>query len=205
MAWHAETFQPWGHQPADFDNDGDPDVYVAAGMSNPYLYTPSLFLLNDGAQFTQMQTQLGLDPPADGAVDATQKVQGQPYIASARTAAVMDWDEDGDLDLVVLTWNHRVHLLRNDLPAGRHWLDVAVDGKAPRDPYGAWIDVFAGGYAWSRSVDGQRGYLSQSSHRVHFGLGNVAAVSRVLVHWPDGTSSEVLNPAVDSRITVVHP
>ena len=128
IPWQTETYQPWGHTPGDYDNDGDLDIFMSSGMSNPSIYTPNVMLVNLGDHMAQRQAQVGLDPPADGAIDAVQMLAGEPYVASARAAATLDFDGDGDLDLAVITWQHRMHLYRNDLPAGRHWLDVNLAG-----------------------------------------------------------------------------
>ncbi|MSP90325.1 MAG: CRTAC1 family protein [Myxococcales bacterium] len=202
MTWKAETHQPWGVQPADFDNDGDVDLFVATGMGNPYLYVANRLLVNLGDHFVDRQAQVGLDPPADGALDPAQIVGAEAYIASARTSVALDYDSDGDLDLAVMTYHHRMHLYRNDLPVGRHWLEVHLAGKAPRDPFGAWVEVQAGGHTYWRALDGARGYLSQAGRSVHFGLGAATQIAYVSVYWPDGTQTKVSQPAIDKPLTI---
>ena len=202
LTWGAETHQPWGAQPADFDNDGDVDVFVATGMGNPYIYWANRMLVNLGNHFVERQVQVGLDPPADGALDPTQKMDGEPYVASARTSVAIDYDGDGDLDLAVMTFDHRMHLYRNDLPAGRHWLSVELAGTAPRDPFGAWVEVHSGGHTYWRALDGAHGYLSQAGRSVHFGLGAATTIASVTVWWPDGTTTTVLQPPVDKSLII---
>jgi hypothetical protein len=201
--WRAETFQPWGQVTADLDNDGRVDVFIPSGMGNPFDFWPNALLHNEGTSFSQVQAEVGLDPPPGGAYDKSVRLaNGQAYVSAARTALAADFDEDGDLDLVVMNWDHPLHLLRNDLPPGRHWLDVELVGRAPRDPFGAWVEVRAGGRTQSRWLHGAHGYLSQGPRRVHFGLGEAASVQEVKVFWPDGSTSTVKDPPADGRLTI---
>jgi hypothetical protein len=206
LKWHTETFMPWGIVAADFDNDGDVDVFMPSGMSNPYDYWPNAFLENTGDVFVQRQADLGFDPPPNGKFDPAFKVDGQPYVSSARAAAVADFDEDGDLDLVVSTWNNKANLYRNDLPVtDHHWLDVDLRGSAPRDPYGAWVEVKAGGKTYVREMAAGRGYLSQSTKLVHFGLGAATSIDSVTVKWLGGKTTVAAAPTIDTRLTVQQP
>ena len=205
LTWQAETFQPWGNTPADYNNDGLVDVFIPSGMSNPVNYWSNMFLVNRGTKFDQMQAQVGFDPPPGGREDPTMRVLGQPYVYAARAAATGDFDENGTMDLVVLNWNHRAYVFRNDMPPGSHWLEVNLVGTAPRDPYGAFVEVKAGGQTYLRWMRSSSGYLSQSTRWVHFGLGATDTIDAVTVKWPDGTSTAVPVPAVDTRITVTHP
>ena len=204
LSWQAETFQPWGHVPADFDNDGNVDVFIASGMSNSYDYFPNMMLANVGGHFEQVEKDVGLDPPPNKAIDPDIRVLGQPYVSAARAAATGDLDENGTVDLVVVTWNNRVNVFRDDLPAGNHWLEVNLTASAPRDPFGAFVEVRGGGRTFTRWMQGAGGYLSQSSRWVHFGLGATEKIDSVTVRWPDGATS-VAGAAVDSRITIAHP
>ena len=202
LAWHAETFQPWGNMPADFNNDGKVDVFISSGMSNPFNYWTNVFLVNKGDHFEQIQDKIGLDPPPNKTVDPDIRVQGQPYVSSSRTAAIGDFDENGTMDMVVLNWNNKANIFRNYLPEGAHWLEVNLVGTKPLDPYGAFVEVKAGGQTLTRWMQGAGGYLSQSTRWIHFGLGAMTQIDSITVKWTDGTTTAVDKPMVDTRITV---
>ncbi len=197
----AETFNPWGALAADFDNDGDADLFVPSGMSNPWPYYPDVFLENLGDRFAQRQGDLGL-VPAEMETDAGVLVNDQPLVRSTRGCAAADFDEDGDLDIVAFAWDSRALLWRNDLPRGRHWIDIDLRGAAPKDPFGAEVEVAAGGRTQVRWMQGSRGYLSQSTRLVHVGLGEAREVDSVSVRWPDGTRTRVERPPVDRRLVI---
>ncbi len=198
----SETFNPWGALADDFDNDGRVDVFVPSGMSNPWPYYPDVLLWNGGDRFVQRQDEVGLALPHGQRTDPSILVNGNPLVRSTRGTAAADFDEDGDLDLVCYGWRNRAMLWRNDLPRGNHWIDVDLRGRAPRDPFGAEVEVVAGGAARVRWMQAGRGYLSQSSRLVHVGLGKEREVESVTVRWPDGTSTVVQRPRADRRLVV---
>ncbi len=201
-AWGAETFNPWGALTADFNNDGRVDVFIPSGMSNPWAYYPDVLLENVGDRFLQRQKDLGLDPPPGGEIDSDILVDGYPLVHSTRGSAVADFDEDGDLDIVCCTWRSRPLLWRNDLPRGARWIDVDLRGAAPRDPFGAEVEVVAGATTQVRWMQSSRGYLSQSTRLVHVGLGEERRVDSISVRWPDGTRTRIEHPRVNRTLVV---
>jgi hypothetical protein len=79
-----------------------------------------------------------------------------------------------------------------------HWLRLKLEGKkCNRDAIGAMVEVEAGGIVQKRPIMPTRSYLSQVELPVTFGLGNLEAVERVTIRWPDGSKQELQDAKVD--------
>ena len=112
---------------------------------------------------------------------------------SSRGAAFGDYDNDGDIDVLVVNLDDRPTLLRNDTPAGNHWMTLQLVGaKSNRDAIGARVRVTAGDRTQSAEIRGGGSYLSNDDRRAHFGLG-AATRARVQIQWPSG----FVEPAAD--------
>lgn len=111
-----------------------------------------------------------------------------------RGAAFGDFDNDGDLD-VLLTTNHGpAHLYRNDQTMPRHSLRFRLVGsRSNRDAIGAVVRVYYGRSYGSQTVRSGSSYLSQSELPLTFGLGDFDAVDKVMVEWPDGQKQTIGN------------
>jgi len=206
----AETYWPWGVTVADFNADGDEDVFVTAGMGYPLRYVANSLLLNEGGQrFQAAESVLGLEPrrgdpmlreaftldtalpeerrhPLAKGRSGKVRVMG---VASSRSSVALDVDGDGDLDLVTNEWNDAPQVLISDLSARTtlRFLQVRLVGTVSnRDGLGATVRVHCGSRVQTRFHDGKSGYLAQSSLPLYFGLGSDAAVDRIEVVWPSG-------------------
>jgi hypothetical protein len=112
--------------------------------------------------------------------------------APARGLAVADFDNDGDLDLLISAVDEPLRLLRNDQVNARNWLKIRLKGRAAnRAAIGAVVDVEAGSLVQRRQVKSVHSYLSQSESTLHFGLGEHETVARIRVRWPDGSIQEL--------------
>jgi len=104
-----------------------------------------------------------------------------------RGSAYLDYDGDGDLDVVLVANGGPARLLRNDNALGHKWVRLALEGdgkKSNRSAIGAEVTIEAGGQVYHRQVAGARGYLSQSEFPITIGLGKAEKIDKVTVRWP---------------------
>jgi hypothetical protein len=115
----------------------------------------------------------------------------QPIVG--RGCAYLDFDGDGDLDIVLVENNGPARLLRNDANRGHNWVRLHLEGdgqKSNRSAIGAQVIVEFAGNTLRRDVAGARGYLSQSEFPITIGLGSAASVEKVTVRWPGKDAAE---------------
>lgn len=167
----------------DADLDGALDLLVVNGhidpsaRNTPYAQPPHLFLNGGGAgKFRDVAPHAGSD-------------FARPKVG--RGAAFGDFDNDGDLDILLTTNGGAAYLYRNDLTNGHRSIRFRLRGtKCNRDAIGATVRIFTGGSSSSRTVKSGGSYLSQSELPVTFGLGRRDAVDRVVITWPSGRVEE---------------
>jgi len=132
------------------------------------------------------------------------KIFEQEFIG--RGAAVGDYDNDGDMDILVLNLNSRALLLRNDGGNRNHWLIIRTVGtKSNRCGIGARIRLTAGGLTQIANVKSGSSYLTTSDLRVHFGLGKETEVLRIEIRWPSGRVQELNRVKANQILTVKEP
>jgi hypothetical protein len=156
-------------------------------MGYPYYYWPNYLLMNQGdGTFRDRGAELGIEPPPRGKF-FPQPVGGRSATRSSRCAVTGDFRGVGLLDIVTNNFNDQPYYFRNQFPR-RNYVAFRLRGtKSNRDAIGAVVRLYQGGQVLTRQVQGACGYLSQSSHTLHFGLGDHPQVDRVEVTWPSGT------------------
>jgi hypothetical protein len=163
----------WGGLLNDYDNDGYVDLFIANGDPHHLYLEESVLARWDGkSRFLDMARQSG-------------DFFGHKYVG--RGAAFADFDNDGDLDLLMNTINASPCLLRNDGGNRQHWLKVVpVRADSGVVTLGATVTVKANGLTMIQPTIGVNGYLTSSDPRPHFGLGQADHAESVEIAWPDG-------------------
>ncbi|MBN2561281.1 MAG: CRTAC1 family protein [Phycisphaerae bacterium] len=186
-------YHSWGGILADFDLDSHPDAYIANGSACLLDAQPNALFINSGqGRFVPVTT-------TSGGADANRVGK---FVS--RGVARGDFDNDGDVDLLIVNLNDRPTLLRNDTPGrGRHWLQVNLVGREPnRDAIGAVVRITLGDRTLVRHRASAGSYLSQHDPRIHFGLGGHGKIDRLEVTWPDGSRQAVQNVPTDRILTI---
>ncbi len=182
----------------DYDNDGAVDIFMANGhvLDNIQRYhaetqyaEPKLMFRNNGRGiFENVSDRLGPDFQL-------------PRVS--RGAAIADFDNDGDLDILVNNNGQLPQLLRNDGGNTNHWLEILLIGtKSNRDGVGARVKILAGDLVLYDQKKGGMSYQSAQDPRLHFGLGQHSNVDALEILWPGGAVTKLANLKADQIIAV---
>ena len=190
-------FVSWGAGIVDLDNNGLPDLFWVTGSvypevekklpQYPYRTPPILFRNLGNGRFEELFMQAGEDVTA-------------PH--SSRGCAFGDFDNDGDLDILIVNLNEPPSLLRNDIKGNPHWIKVKLIGvKSNRSAIGARVTVKYGGRVQAQEVLAQSSYLSVDDRRLHFGLGSAGVVD-LDIRWPSGERQSFTGVTSDQLVTI---
>jgi hypothetical protein len=190
-------FVGWGAGVVDLDNDGLPDLFLVTGSVYPEVErtlpaypfrTPRLVFRNLGdGRFEELIEEAG------------------PGVAAPHTSrgcAFGDFDNDGDVDILVMNMNEPPSLLRNDVTSGGHWLKVLLTGTASnRSAIGARVVARYGNRRQAQEVTAQSSFYSASDRRLHFGLG-AATSADLTIRWPNGATETIQGVEADQLVVI---
>ena len=190
-------FTAWGAGMADFDNNGFPDLFVVSGSVYPGLERklpqyphkmPRLLYRNLGeGRFEQLTEEAGPGVAAEH---------------SSRGCAFGDFDNDGDVDILIINVNEPPSLLRNDVSGKGHWVKVLLIGtQSNRSAIGSRVTARYSGKIQTQEVLAQASYYSVNDRRLHFGLGGADAV-KLEIRWTNG-GTETFTDVPADRLVVI--
>ncbi len=188
----------WGVAFVDLDQDGWEDLLIAHG----HVY-PQVDAIDVGSSFRQRNGVYRNDGQGRFSKLTQGGGSGMDVVKSSRSVVPIDFDADGDLDVLITNLDDSPTLLRNDGATG-NWLQVRLKGTSSnRDGIGATITVTADDRRQVRQVTRIASFAGSSLPIAHFGLGDVDAIERLEVRWPSGEISVVEEIPTDQRIEIV--
>ena len=192
IAAHLRGKGSWGAGLFDYDNDGDLDIVSANGTAEELILQYPLLLENDGhGNF------INAGPETGKYFDVKR---------SGRSLAVLDYDNDGDQDIIVshVDIKGTAALLRNDGGNANNWLGMTLKGKnGPASAIGAKVTVTAGGKTQVLVNQWVTSYLSSNDPRLHVGLGKQKNIDLIEIVWSDGKTETYKNITANRYITIL--
>jgi hypothetical protein len=187
----------WGAGIVDLDNDGWPDLFMVTGTVYPQIerQLPAYPALTSRVVFRNL---------GNGAFEELIEEAGPGVAAkhSSRGCAFGDFDNDGDLDILIVNLNEPPSLLRNDLRGSHHWLKVKLIGtKSNRSAIGTRVLLHYDHKVQVQEVLSQSSFYSVNDTRLHFGLGP-EKIADIEIRWPSGLKENFKAVAADQLITV---
>ncbi|MBZ5670548.1 MAG: CRTAC1 family protein [Acidobacteriia bacterium] len=188
----------WGVGLCDFDNDGWRDVFICTGHVYPEIAGRRLTVNFEDRRI--LYRNKGHGRFEDVSTKAGPGIT-QPH--ASRGCAFGDFDNDGDVDILVINMNESPSLLRNDCQTGNRWIKVKCIGtKSNRSAIGARVRVVTGTHSQIEEVMSGASYISQNDFRLHFGLGQASKVDLIAVRWPSGAEESLSNIEADQLVYI---
>ncbi len=195
----ATRWLGWGVGFIDLEHDGWLDLFLVNG----HVY-PEVAQIRTEAGY--QQRKVVYSNRRNGRFEEITEQLGEPVTTprAGRGAAFGDFDNDGDVDVLVNNVHDTPNLYRLDLPPSTSWTELKLVGTASnRSAIGARVWITAGGTTLVREVRGGGSYYSQNDLRVHAGLGAATRVDRVDVRWPNGRDEAFRDVPIRKIVTLV--
>ncbi|MEX0876696.1 MAG: FG-GAP-like repeat-containing protein [Phycisphaerales bacterium] len=181
----------WGVVSGDYNNDGDIDM-VATGGWPQWPNEPTRYWNNDGS----------------GNFNDTSFNTGLSFNINGRGLVHLDYDRDGDLDLVFIDNFGPARIYRNDLEPREFSRFLRIDINTDSHPclapmgYGTRVIATYNGAEHLRVIDGASSYLGQSELTVHFGLELTETIHEIRFEWADGSVTTMHDVAADQQLDI---
>jgi len=191
-------FVEWGAGMPDLDLDGRPDIVYVTGNVYPEVEARMPQYPHRGPRVIFRNTARDAGPRFENVTTVSGHGATAPH--SSRGAAFGDFDNDGDLDVLVMNMNEPPSLLRNDYSGANHWIELQLEGTASnRTGIGALVTLQVNDRSTTRALLSQSSYYSHDDVRLHFGLGPSGTARSIVVRWPSGTV-QLLSDVVGDRV-----
>ena len=193
----------WGAGLTDFDNDGWPDILIATG--NVYPEVEKIF-----KEYPHRSPRLLYQNLGNGTFREVTAQMGPGILSpkSSRGSAFGDFDNDGDIDVLVMNMNEPPLLLRNEYVNKRsagpnNWLKLKLVGtKSNRSAIGVRVLLRTGSRTQVQEVTSQSSYYSHNDSRLHFGMGQSRKADLIEIRWPSG-QTETLQDILANQILTI--
>jgi hypothetical protein len=182
----------WGSDALDCDHDGWVDLVETNGWPPPEWDSENSYIFRNNGDLTFSEVQGG--------------TSGFDHVSQGRSLMLIDYDRDGDMDVLLTGWDEPVALYRNEVSGpNTNWIEIRLDtsgsaGLAP-DGYGSRVIATTGTVVQYEWINGGATYLGRSQPVAHFGLGGATEVE-ITVEWADGTLTELIDVAANQILTI---
>lgn len=185
-------FVGWSSSFVDYDNDGDVDIFKTNGeLKHLYGHEDQLLENVGGGKFVDISLERG-------------EYFGREYVG--RGTCLGDYDNDGDMDVLIVNLNDSCRFLRNNQGNQNNWLILRLIGTSSnRDGIGARIKISSGGSEQIAQKKSTTGYISCNDPRIHFGIAGNEMVEKIEIKWPSGSVQVLENISANQILDITEP